>query len=82
MDTKGGSGGGVNWDTGFDIHTLLRIKYITNENLLYSTGSTTQCSLGYLNGNGIQKRGDVCLYIAYLLCCILETELCKACTLQ
>ena len=23
MDTKGGSGGGVNWDTGFDIHTLL-----------------------------------------------------------
>ena len=49
----GGGGGGGGWgggdrmnlETGFDIYTLLCIKEITNENLLYSTGNITQCSL-------------------------------------
>ena len=39
MDTKGekqGGGGGVmNWEIGIDIYTLIRIKQITNKNLLY-----------------------------------------------
>ena len=30
--------GGMNWETRIDIHTLLCIKQITNENLLHSTG--------------------------------------------
>ena len=37
MDTKGGNwrgGGGMNWETGFDIYTLICIKWITNKNLL------------------------------------------------
>ena len=42
MDTKGGKGGGgMNWETGIDIYALRRIKQITNENLLYSTGNST-----------------------------------------
>ena len=45
MDTKGekGWGDGMNWEIGIDIYTLLIlcIKYITNENLLYSTGNST-----------------------------------------
>ena len=45
MDIKGGSGGGMNWETGIDIYTLLCIKYITKENPLYSTGNSTQCSV-------------------------------------
>ena len=45
VDTKGGSVGGMNWEIGIDIYTLLCIKQITNENLLYSTGNSTQCSL-------------------------------------
>ena len=38
----GRAGGGMNWETGMDIYTLLIlcIKEITNENLLYSTGSS------------------------------------------
>ena len=40
MVTKGG--GGLNWEIGIDIYTLLCIKEITNENLLYSTGNSTQ----------------------------------------
>ena len=39
MDTKQGRGG-MNWDTGMNIYTLLILhtKRVTNENLLYSTG--------------------------------------------
>ena len=36
MDTKGGrEGGGMNWEIGIDIYTLLCIKGITNKNLVY-----------------------------------------------
>ena len=27
MDTKGGSGGGINWEIGIDIYTILCIKW-------------------------------------------------------
>ena len=37
----GGWEGGINWEIGADIHTLLHIKEITNKNLLYSTGNST-----------------------------------------
>ena len=38
---------GMNWEIGIDIYILLTlcIKLVTNENLLYSTGNSTQCSL-------------------------------------
>ena len=45
---QGGKGGcGRNWEIGIDIYTLLIlcVKQITNENLLYSTGNSTQCSV-------------------------------------
>ena len=39
VDTKVGSGGGVgggmNWEIGIDMYTLICIKWITNKNLLY-----------------------------------------------
>ena len=31
----------MNWEIGIDIYTLLYIKQMTNENLLYSTGNST-----------------------------------------
>ena len=44
MDTKGGkrAGGRINCEIGIDIYTLICIKYITNKNLLYSTGNYIQ----------------------------------------
>ena len=45
--TPMGEGGGMNWETGIDISIQLTlcIKQITNENLLYSTGTSTQYSV-------------------------------------
>ena len=37
---QGGKEGWMNWEIGIDIYTLLCIKQITNENLLYSTGNS------------------------------------------
>ena len=34
-EVAGGGGGGMNWETGIDIYTLICIKWITNKNLLY-----------------------------------------------
>ena len=42
MVTGGKGGGGINWEIGIDIYTPLYIKYISNKDLLYSTGKSTQ----------------------------------------
>ena len=34
---KVGNGGGMNWEIGIDIYTLICIKWVTNKDLLYST---------------------------------------------
>ena len=47
-----GNGGGINWEVGIHIYTLLCIKQITNENLLYNTRNYLMFSAD-LNGMGI-----------------------------
>ena len=64
--------GGINWEVGTEINTLLCMKQGTNENLLYRTGTSVLC--GDLNGKEIQKRGDTYLNIADSLCCTAETN--------
>ena len=58
--------GGMNWETGIDLYTLLILcmRQITNKNLLYSIRNSTQCSDGDLNGKEIQKREDI--YYIYI----------------
>ena len=41
-------GGEINWETGIDKYTLLYIKQITNKDLLYCTGSSSQYSMTYM----------------------------------
>ena len=47
MDTKGGKEGGMSWEIGIDVYALLILytQWVTSENLLESTGSSTQCSV-------------------------------------
>ena len=42
MDINTGKRNGINWEIGIDIYTSLGIKQITNENILFSTGSSIQ----------------------------------------
>ena len=45
MDTKGEmQEGGINQELGINVHTPLYIKYITNKDLLHSTGNSNQYS--------------------------------------
>ena len=43
VDTMGEGEGGMNGESGIDIHTLSCVKQITSGNLLYNTGSSAQC---------------------------------------
>ena len=45
MVIKGETWGGLNQELMMNIHTLLYIKQITNKDLLYSTGNSTQYSV-------------------------------------
>ena len=48
--------GGINWEIGTDIYTLLYIKQITNKDLLYSTGNSTQYSVMAYMGKESKKE--------------------------
>ena len=46
MVTRGkGRGGGIDWECGIDMYTLLYLKQITRKDLLYSTGNFVQYSV-------------------------------------
>ena len=45
MVSRGEKGRWRNWEIGIDKYTLLYTKEITNENLLYSTGTSTYYSI-------------------------------------
>ena len=59
MVRKGGSE--INWEIGIDMYTLLCITYITNENVLYSTGNATKCSVVTQMGRKSEKEGGFAL---------------------
>ena len=74
MVTKGWWGG-IHWKIGTDIYILLYIKYITNKDLLYSTGNSTQYSAVTHMGKESKKiRVDTCICITDSLRCIPETN--------
>ena len=58
----GKSGGEVNWEIGIDIYTLLYIKQITNKNLLYITGNSTQYSVMTYVGIESKKEWEDFIY--------------------
>ena len=79
MGTKGEKGSGMNWEIGIDIYTVICLKHITNEKLLYSTGNLYSVLSGDLNGKGIPKWENLCVCVDESLCHIAEsnTNLCS-----
>ena len=64
----GGGGGGIVWEFGAGMYTLLYLKWISSKDLLYSTGHSPPCC-GSLDGKGMWGRMDTCLWTAESLCC-------------
>ena len=58
----------------FSICMLLSIKYITNKDLLYSTGNCTQYSVMTCMGKESKKNGYVYIWKTDSLCCGPETK--------
>ena len=54
-------GGKMHWETGVDIYTLLYRKQFTEEDLLYSTGTSTQDSVMIYMGKESKKRVHICI---------------------
>ena len=75
MVTWGKERGEINWETGTDICTLLYIKQITNKDLLYSTGNSTQYSVMTYMGKNLKKEWIyIYIHITDSLCCTPETN--------
>ena len=53
---RGKAGGGINQKIGINIYTLLYIKQITNKDLLYSTGNSTQYLVITYKGKESEKE--------------------------
>ena len=62
--------GGINWEVGIDMYTLLYIKWITNKNLLCSIGNSSLMAYMWKES---KKRVDT-LCITDSLCCTPETN--------
>ena len=56
---------------GMDMYTLLYLKWVTSEDLLYSTGNCLMLC-GSLDARGIWGRMDTCICRAESLCCSPE----------
>ena len=56
--------GGIKWETGTDIYTLLYVKWITNKDLLHSTRNSPQYSLMTQVGKkSLKESGYVCVCV-------------------
>ena len=56
-----------------DMYMLLYLKWITNKDLLYSTGNSAQMVYGSLDEKDVWGRMDTCICMAETLCCPPET---------
>ena len=67
----------MKWEIRIDICTPLGMKHITSEDLLYSTGNSTWCSVVTWMG-GKSTREGICVYI-WLVHFAVQQELAQHC---
>ena len=58
---------------GMDRYTLLHLKWITNKDLLYSTGNSAQCHVAAWIGGEVEGEMCICVCMAESLCWPPET---------
>ena len=60
-------------ESGMDMYTLLYLRWITNKDLLYSTGNSAQCYVEAWMGGEFKGRTDTWICMAASLHCSPET---------
>ena len=55
-------GKGIVKEIGVIMCTLLYLKWITNKDLLYSTGKSAQCHVAAYKGGGFGENGCMCMF--------------------
>ena len=64
MVTRGeGCGEGIVMEFGVDVYTLLYLKWITNKDLLYSTGNSAQCYVAGWMADKFGRNGYMHTYV-------------------
>ena len=71
MDAKGGRGDETDWEVRIDIHTLLGIKEITNENHCLAQG-TLPSTLWWPKWEESPKKEGTHVYVWLMCCCTAE----------
>ena len=67
-------GWGIVREFGMDMYKLLYLKWITNKDLLYSTGNSAQSYVAaWMAGGGGWGRRDICICMAESLGCLPAT---------
>ena len=68
-----GVGDGIVSEFGMDMYTLLYLKWTTNKELLWSTGSSAQCYVAAWMGEERRGKRDSSIRMTEFLCCPPET---------
>ena len=55
-------GEGLVREFGMDRYILLYLKWITDKDLLYSTGNSAQCYVAAWKGGGLEENGHMYMY--------------------
>ena len=68
MVTKGETlGGGINWEFGIEIYTLLCMEWMSKKDLLYSPRQSTQYSVMTYVGKEMKTNGYMYMYNSFTL---------------
>ena len=72
LSGRGGWREGIVREFGMDMYRLLYLKWITNKDLLYSTGNSAQHYVAAWMGGEFAGEMDTCICMAVSLCCSPE----------
>ena len=72
-----GRGEGIVRELGINMYTLLYLKWMTNKDLLYSTGNSAQCYVAAWMGGAF--RGEWIHECAWLSCFAVHLKLSQHC---
>ena len=79
---QGARAGGISWDTGIDIYTLLCVKQITNKTYYIAQGTLLNTLSWPIWEKNLKKSGYMYMYLIHFAIYLKLTQHCKSTILQ